>query len=56
VPVIVLRPFTVSRDVMGEFANRRITTVGVVLGGAVVPTLNLVLLPQTFGMPIPGLG
>ncbi|GHD59229.1 hypothetical protein GCM10017083_43100 [Thalassobaculum fulvum] len=54
--MIVLRPFTGSRDVMGEFANRRIITVATVLGGAVVLTPNLVLLLQTFGVPIPGLG
>jgi len=56
VPMIALLLFTSSRDVMGEFANRRITTVAAVLGSAVVLTLNMVLLLQTFGVPIPGLG
>ncbi|MEQ8815574.1 MAG: Nramp family divalent metal transporter [Thalassobaculum sp.] len=55
VPMIALVLFTGSRAVMGEFANRQLTTVAAVLGSAVVLTLNLVLLLQTFGVPVPGL-
>lgn len=56
VPMIALVAFTSKRSVMGEFANGRLTRVAAILGSAIVLTLNLVLLLQTFGVPIPGLG
>src|SRR5271165_852483 len=55
VPMIALVMFTRRRDIMGEFANRRLTDVAAVLGTAIVLVLNVVLLLQTFGVPIPGL-
>jgi manganese transport protein len=55
VPMIALVMFTRRRDIMGEFANRRLTDVASVLGTVIVLALNLVLLLQTFGVPIPGM-
>jgi len=55
VPMIALVMFTTRTDIMGEFANRRLTTVAAVAGTAVVLTLNVVLILATFGAPIPGL-
>jgi manganese transport protein len=55
VPMIALVMFTRRPDIMGQFANRRLTDVAAVLGTAIVLALNLVLLLQTFGVPIPGL-
>jgi len=55
VPMIALVMFTRRPDIMGQFANRRLTDVAAVLGTAIVLALNLVLLLQTFGVAIPGL-
>jgi manganese transport protein len=55
VPMIALVLFSGRRDIMGAFANGRWTSAGAILGAAVVLTLNVVLLLQTFGVPIPGL-
>ncbi len=55
VPMIALVLFTARGDIMGEFTNRRPTNVAAVAGAAVVLCLNLVLILQTFGLPIPGL-
>ncbi|HEX5078540.1 MAG TPA: Nramp family divalent metal transporter [Geminicoccaceae bacterium] len=55
VPMIALVLFTARRDIMGEFANGRWTSMGAIAGALVVLTLNVVLLLQTFGVPIPGL-
>ncbi len=55
VPMIALVLFTARTDIMGEFANRRLTTIAAVTGAAIVLALNLVLILQTFGVPIPGL-
>src|SRR5580700_6062189 len=49
VPMIALVMFTRRPDIMGQFANRRLTDVAAVLGTAIVLALNLVLLLQTFG-------
>jgi manganese transport protein len=56
IPMIALLVLSGRRDVMGEFANRRVTQVGAVVAAAVVLTLNLVLLLQTAGIPVPYLG
>jgi len=56
IPMIALLVLSGRRDVMGEFANRRLTQVGSVVAAAVVLTLNLVLLLQTAGIPVPYLG
>ena len=55
VPMIALVLFTTRRDIMGEFANRRLTTIAAFASAAVVLTLNLVLILLTLGVPIPGL-
>jgi manganese transport protein len=55
VPMIALVLFTRRRDIMGQFANRRLTDVAAILGTAIVLVLNVVLLLQTFGVAIPGL-
>jgi manganese transport protein len=56
IPMIALLVLSGRRTVMGEFANRRVTQVGAVVAAAVVLTLNLVLLLQTAGIPVPYLG
>jgi len=55
VPMIALVLFTRRRDIMGQFANRRLTDVAAILGTVIVLVLNVVLLLQTFGVAIPGL-
>jgi manganese transport protein len=54
-PMITLLMFTRRKDIMGNFANGRVTNIAAVVGTAVVLVLNLVLIAQTFGVPIPGL-
>ncbi len=55
VPMISLVLLTRRRDLMGSAVNGRMTNILAVSGAVVVLTLNLVLLLQTFGVPIPGL-
>ncbi len=55
VPMIALTVFTGRRDIMGAFANARLTQAAAVLGTGVILALNVVLVLQTFGAPIPGL-
>jgi manganese transport protein len=40
---------------MGEFANSRLTDIAAVIGTIIILLLNVILLLQTFGVPIPGL-
>jgi manganese transport protein len=54
-PMIALTVFTGRRDIMGAFANSRLTQAAAVIGTLVILALNLVLVLQTFGAPIPGL-
>jgi len=54
-PMIALVIFTGRRDIMGAFTNCRITRIAVVIGTAVVLALNLFLIVQIVGVPIPGL-
>jgi len=54
-PMIALLIFTSRHDVMGNFANCRLTNVFAVACTAVVLTLNVVLILDTFGVPVPGL-
>ena len=54
-PMISLLIFTSRRDVMGQFANSRLTFGAALLGTIVVLLLNIFLILQTFGVPIPGL-
>jgi len=55
IPIIALVLFTRRRDIMGEFANTRLTDAAAIIGTIVILCLNMVLLLQTFGVPIPGL-
>jgi manganese transport protein len=54
-PVIALILFTSRKDIMGAFANSRLTTIAACFGALVILTLNAVLLLQAFGVAIPGL-
>jgi manganese transport protein len=54
-PMISLLMFTRRADIMGQFANSRFTQAAALIGTAVVLALNLVLILQTCGVPIPGL-
>ena len=54
-PMISLLIFTRRTDIMGKFANGRLTHVAALVGTAVVLVLNIFLILQTFGVPIPGL-
>src|SRR6202034_1269729 len=54
-PMISLLIFTGRADIMGEFANNRLTQVGALIGTAVVLLLNVFLILQVPGVPIPGL-
>jgi manganese transport protein len=53
--MIALLIFTRRADIMGQFANGRLTTIAAIVATAVVLLLNAVLILQTFGVPIPGL-
>ena len=55
VPVIALILFTRRKDIMGVFANSRLTNVAAIVGTVVILALNAILLLQTFGVDIPGL-
>ena len=54
-PVIALLIFTRRKDIMGAFANSRLTNIAAVVGALLILTLNAILLLQTFGVNIPGL-
>ena len=54
-PVIALLMFTRRRDLMGAFANTRLTNVAAIVGTLLILVLNAILLLQTFGVNIPGL-
>jgi len=54
-PMIALLIFTRRADIMGQFANSRLTTIAAMVATAVVLLLNVVLIMQTLGVPIPGL-
>ena len=53
-PMIALTMFTRRRDIMGVFANSTMVNVTAVAGTIIVLGLNLLLILQTFGLPIPG--
>jgi len=53
-PMIALLMFTRRRDIMGAFANSRLTNIVAVIGTALVLLLNGVLILQILGLPIPG--
>jgi len=52
-PMIALLIFTGRRDIMGTFANARLTQVAACVGAAIVLGLNLVLIAQAFGAAAP---
>jgi manganese transport protein len=54
-PMIALLYFTGRPDIMGVFTNSRLTRGIALLATAIVLCLNLVLIVQTLGLPIPGL-
>ena len=54
-PMIALLIFTRRADVMGQFANSRLTNVSAIVATALVLLLNAFLILQTFGVAIPGL-
>ncbi len=54
-PMIAVVVFTSLRDIMGAFVNSRLTQAAAVLGTVVILALNVVLVLQTLGVPIPGL-
>jgi uncharacterized protein len=47
--------FPPRSDIMGQFINGRLTNIAAIVGTAVVLGLNVFLILQTFGVPIPGL-
>jgi len=55
VPMITLLIFTGRTDIMGNFANGRLTQIAAIVATVVVLSLNIFLLAQTFGLAIPGL-
>jgi manganese transport protein len=55
IPMVALVLFTRRRDIMGEFTNNRLTDISAVIGTVIILALNVVLLLQTFGVPVPGL-
>jgi manganese transport protein len=54
-PVLALILFTSRKDIMGAFANSRLTNIAACFGALVILSLNAVLLLQAFGVAIPGL-
>src|SRR5215472_5830128 len=54
-PMISLLIFTSRRDMMGQFVNSRLTFIAALVGTIIVLVLNIFLILQTFGIPIPGL-
>ncbi len=54
-PMIALLMFTRRPDIMGSFADGPVTRIAAVCGTVVVLALNVFLIAQTFGVPIPGL-
>ncbi len=54
-PMIALLKFTGRADIMGKFVNGRVTRIAAVVATVLVLLLNLFLIAQTLGVPIPGL-
>ncbi len=54
-PMIALLMFTRRPDIMGAFVDGRVTRIAAVAATIVVLALNVFLILQTFGVPIPGL-
>jgi manganese transport protein len=54
-PMIALLIFTGRRDIMGTFANGRLTRIAATIGAAAVLLLNVFLIAQALGIDLPGL-
>jgi len=54
-PIIALVMFTRRIDLMGRFASRGPVHAAAITGSSIVLMLNLFLVLQTFGIPIPGI-
>lgn len=54
-PMISLLIFTRRTDIMGQFVNSRLMQIAALLGTALVLVLNIFLILQIIGVPIPGL-
>ena len=54
-PMIALLIFSSRADIMGTFANSRLTNAAAIAGAAIVLVLNMFLIVQILGVPIPGL-
>jgi manganese transport protein len=54
-PVVALLVFTRRTDIMGSFANGRLTQAGALVAALVILLLNTILLLQAFGVSLPGL-
>jgi manganese transport protein len=54
-PMVALIMFTRRADIMGQFANDRLTHATAAIGTALVLALNVFLIIQTLGIAIPGL-
>ena len=55
IPMVALVLFTRRKDIMGEFANTRLTHMVAVVATVIILALNMVLLLQTCGVKVPGL-
>lgn len=55
-PMVALIIFTGRPDIMGAFTNSRLTQVAATVAAIIVIVLNLFLIAQLVGVPIPGLG
>src|SRR6185437_1794152 len=53
-PMVSLLIFTSRRNIMGQFVNSRLTFLAALAGTIVVMLLNLFLIVQTLGVPLPG--
>jgi manganese transport protein len=56
VPMISLLMFTRRRDIMGAFANTRWVQAAAIAATVIILALNALLLAQTLGIAVPGLG
>jgi manganese transport protein len=53
--MVALLIFTRNADIMGRFANSRLTHAAAIAGTVIVLLLNAFLILQTLGVTIPGL-
>jgi manganese transport protein len=55
VPMLALIAFTARRSIMGEMASSRMVSLAAIVAAAIIVALNLLLLLQSFGVPLPWL-